>query len=252
MRLKKILQASKTFIFLFLSKLCFSQTQPAMPSIESPVKPEMPTLSTPFKNQTKKNTATQSTNNQQDQKKQPMNMAMSLVNNMLGQNTNDLLGGILNQQNQNSSNDVLLQQIILQLETLQKKIDGQANAPANATNEQGKFIRFFVNNQNLIESFDSVYFSKKSPNGDFLISVDRRYTANQKNRSETFYLLLKKTGANEYTATIDISQDYQNEKSFLYQLANEKNLIVTQFGNSYILKHDSPNLQCNMLFERLD
>ncbi|MGL4986094.1 MAG: hypothetical protein ACRC5H_03035 [Treponemataceae bacterium] len=234
----------------------FAQTSPSMPvlsPIESPLmsKPAMPTIPSPF------DTANQNNNNQSPEAKPEksqftaQSMAKTLISNSLGQNTTDLVQNLLIPQNQTNSNDILLQQIIVQLETLQKKVDNQ-EISTTTKNQNGNFLRFQIANHNLLESFETSYFSKKNQNGDFLISVDRNYMADQKKRSETFYLLLKKIDTNEYDVSIDVAQDYKNEKSFLYRLANEKNMRFTQFGDTYKLNYTMNNLRWDILFKMQD
>lgn len=165
-----------------------------------------------------------------------------------------------------SSQDVMLQQILKELETLKTQNEnlqtkfakeGQSGvqAVANGKPEKGdaRILRFFVNGSNLLDTCRTVYFSKKEQDGSFLLTGDRKYSADNKSRDETFYLLFKADGNCGTTAGYDVEpkviQDYKNEYSYLYQLSKKHNLKAEKTGNLVALRCQEPAWNMDLLID---
>lgn len=145
------------------------------------------------------------------------------------------------------ANADLLNKILIELENLKKniKVTPQTAAFENNTEnddrrilknkDASKILRFTVNGYNVLSTCRTVHFSDKESDGTFLLTADRVYASNNQNRTETFYLLFKAVGSDsgvtEYKVAGDVSQDYENKLSFLYQLSEKQNLTAQRTGN---------------------
>lgn len=145
------------------------------------------------------------------------------------------------------ANADLLNKILIELENLKKNIKTVPQTVAfesSSTNDDkrilknkdnSKILRFIVNGYNVLSTCKTVHFSDKESDGTFLLTADRIYASNNQNRTETFYLLFKAVGSDsgvtEYKVAGDVSQDYENKLSFLYQLAQKQNLTAQRTGN---------------------
>lgn len=156
-----------------------------------------------------------------------------------------------------SADSILLQQILTELNELKVQIAKQntlthstENVSANSTTtslptvtenytqegkEGSKILRFIVNGYDVLSTCRDIYFSTQEADGSFLLTGDRKYTSDGENRRETFYFLFHANGAKEgitnYTVTPQVTQDYTNTYSFLYQLSQKSNLVAQRTGN---------------------
>lgn len=164
----------------------------------------------------------------------------------------------------NTTTTVLLTQIIDRLDKLTKQLEAQGN-PAGSTTEAAAtnadstvtaksasagapgLIRFRIAGYDILSSFTDLYISTPEKNGSFLLTADRTYTADYRQRTETIYMLFTadstaaETGAgflNSYTVTISLLQDYQNPNSFMYRLSQATPLQAEKTGNLVSLRLD--------------
>ena len=153
-----------------------------------------------------------------------------------------------------ASTNVLLQQILTSLEDL-KKNQTNTSVVSNNTDIQNKpsVLRFKINGYDIKDSLTTIYFSNREHDGSFLLTADRRYIADKKVRTETFYLLFKtkETSGNmlTYEVSPSITQDSKNENSFIYKLASQKNLTATKTGNLVVLKSASRDCTADLLLD---
>ena len=114
-------------------------------------------------------------------------------------------------------------------------------------------LRFTVNGYNILKTCRVVYISKIDSNNSFLLTGDRKYQSDGLTRTETFYLLFKPNGVvggqKSYSVAAAVTQDYLNEYSFLYQLAQKNNLTATQTGNLVILRTDDSSWKLDLLLD---
>ena len=144
------------------------------------------------------------------------------------------------QSNSAYSNYLLLSQIIEKLNELSKKLDEANNGAAqpaptqtsesavavsaqNTSSTKREIMRFRINGSNILSSITDIYISKPETDGSFLLTADRTYTADYKKRTETFYMFFT-PATNNISSNLDVSvsvlQDYENQNSFLYRLAD--------------------------------
>ena len=156
------------------------------------------------------------------------------------------------------STNVLLQQILTSLEELKKnqnKNQTNTSEVSNNTDMQNKpsVLRFKINGYDIKDSLTTIYFSNREHDGSFLLTADRRYIADKKVRTETFYLLFKtkETSGNmlTYEVSPSITQDSKNENSFIYKLASQKNLTAAKTGNLVVLKSASRDFTADLLLD---
>lgn len=150
-----------------------------------------------------------------------------------------------------NSTNILLQQVLLSLDELkaeqkkatpaEKQIQEQyVQDSQNFKNRVPSILRFKINGYNLKDSLTTVFFSEPEFDGSFLLTADRKYFVNQKQRTETFYLLFKASDSNGSTVTYKVQpsivQDYKNETSFVYRMVQKKNLKAERTGNLVSLR----------------
>lgn len=165
---------------------------------------------------------------------------------------------------QTSSNDVLLRQILLSLEELKKEHNKEAILKPEITQNIEKdsqvfkkrspsILRFTINGYDMIPSLATVFFSEAEEDGSFLMTGDRKYYADKKNRSETFYLLFKADkSANKalnYKITPSVVQDSKNDRSFLYQLAQKGDITASKTGNLVVVHYSQNNWNMDLLLD---
>ena len=89
--------------------------------------------------------------------------------------------------------------------------------------------------------------------GTFLITGDRVYSSDGKNRTETFHILFKSSpnenGSSNYKAAANVTQDYLNENSFLYQLSKFESLPAMRVGNFVSMRTEEPNWKLELLID---
>lgn len=176
---------------------------------------------------------------------------------------------ISNQYASNNSNDVLLQSVLAELEELKQKTEQNTEAvkkislPITTSGTQEtqsknhefnpQILRFLVNGYNIKDTIRTTYFSKKENDGSFLLTGDRKFTTDGKNREETFYLLFKADGncgtSAGYFVEPEVIQDYKNEYSFLYQLTQKPKLKAEKTGNLVSLKYVSDTWNMDLLID---
>lgn len=165
----------------------------------------------------------------------------------------------------NNSNDILLKTIMSQLEELKAETKEnteavrKANLPITKTSSSKvhefnpAILRFYVNGYNIQDTIRTVYFSKKENDGSFLLTGDRKYSSEGKNREETFYLLFKADGncgtSAGYFVEPEVVQDYKNEYSFLYQLSEKPKLKAVKTGNLVSVRYVSNDWNMDLLLD---
>ena len=169
-----------------------------------------------------------------------------------------------NMNSNNTSTTILLEEILKQLNELKvqeqnaSKHEKEVNSNTKKDNDNFKernpsILRFKINDYDITESLEKVFLSKPSEDGSFLLTADRRYVADRKNRSETFYLLfspVKEAGSNvSYTVEGTISQDWENPNSFIYKLCNVENLTAQKTGNLVVIKYSDKDLKVDLLLD---
>ena len=166
--------------------------------------------------------------------------------------------------NTSTSTNVVLQQVLNSLNELKKQ---QQGASAKEKNElqavktdaetfkrrEPSILRFKINGYNISDSLTKVFFSETEPDGTFLLTGDRRYFVNQQVRTETFYLLFKTMSSNgssiTYKVQPSIVQDSKNENSYVYRLANIKNLEAEKTGNLVVMHFSGDSLSADLLLD---
>ncbi len=98
----------------------------------------------------------------------------------------------------------------------------------------GEIVRFIVNRTDIAAGSVDVVSSALAKDGSFLL------TGRRPNLGEIFYLVCKKTGTGTYRLFADLGQDYQNEKSWLYQLARKTPLEGTLTGDLLVFRTGDP------------
>ena len=178
--------------------------------------------------------------------------------------TSSIGGGLLGNNVSANSTNLLLQQILTELNELKKeqkkatpeeqvKLENNQKDSANFKQRNPSVLRFRINDYDIKDSLVEVFLSQPEEDGSFLLTGDRRYVANNKSRTETFYLLFQaeKTGgaAISYNVVPSIDQDYENKNSFVYKMAQIKDLKADKTGNLVVLRYNSNNLTVDLLLD---
>ncbi len=150
-----------------------------------------------------------------------------------------------------------LQQILSELNELKAQVAQNSNMPSGESafittkKIEPKILRFNINGYDILSTCRKTYFSQQEPDGTFLLTGDRRYVADGKSRSETFYFYFKACGNDEgitqYTVSPALSQDYENQNSFLYQLMTKSSLTAQRTGNLVTLRASEQNWKMDIL-----
>ena len=163
-----------------------------------------------------------------------------------------------------TSTNVLLQQILNNLNDLKKQQQSASPKEKNELNavktdsenfkhREPTILRFKINGYNISDSLTKVFFSETEPDGTFLLTGDRRYFVNQQIRTETFYMLFKTVSSNGSSVTYKVQpsivQDVKNENSYVYRLANVKNLTAEKTGNLVVLHLNGDSLSADLLLD---
>ncbi|MBQ9495883.1 MAG: hypothetical protein IJR50_09690 [Treponema sp.] len=162
------------------------------------------------------------------------------------------------QQNQNT--ELLLGQILSELAELKRQNSAVvanaqiSDAPVSRTSaSQPAILRFIANGYDVLASCRTIYFSDIEADGSFLLTGDRKYISSGQTRNETFYLLFKMVGSSgfstQYTVEPAIVQDYENTFSFVYQLAQHKDLTATKTGNLVTMRVVEPEYNMDLLID---
>ncbi len=165
-----------------------------------------------------------------------------------------------------SSTNTLLTNILQQLKELKQEnksviTDSRAEKNADVTNSsaaredgtQPAILRFTVNGYDVLATCRTIYFSDRENDGTFLLTGDRKYVSDGKTRGETFYLLFKTKGSagfsTQYIVEPAVVQDYANEYSFVYQLAQKANLSAVKTGNLITMRINEPVYNMDLLID---
>ena len=183
--------------------------------------------------------------------------AFSQLSSLLGRSNSNLESKLLEAQNTVTANTVdsaTLKQILSELtelknqmaatngESVTKSSEKKDNADvfSNVTKKEPKILRFNVNGYDILATCKKVYFSEIETDGTFLLTGDRKYMSEGKVRSETFYFYFRAkandNGIIKYAVTPAVSQDYENEYSYLYQLTKKNSLTADRTGNLVTLR----------------
>ncbi len=172
--------------------------------------------------------------------------------------------GSLSNYTTSTSTNVLLQQVLNSLNELKRE---QQNASAREKNElnavktdaehfkqrEPSILRFKINGYNISDSLTKVFFSDTEPDGSFLLTADRRYFVNQQARTETFYMLFKTLSSSgsslTYKVQPSIVQDFKTDNSYVYRLANVKNLTAEKTGNLVVMHFTGDSLSVDLLLD---
>lgn len=195
------------------------------------------------------------------------NGLFSNIYGILGTNTNDIYS---------ESSETLLNNIISSLEEIkqeQKNLNEKINSPQNAdtntnlnqtsdsqivTYKQSEqtspsILRFSINGLNILDTCRTVYFSKKENDGSFLLTGDRKYFADGKIFTETFYFLFKSDGNAGSNLGYDVQpaiiQNPENKNSFVYKLSQKKTIKATKTGNLVSLHFSDSDLRTDLLLD---
>jgi len=115
---------------------------------------------------------------------------------------------------------------------LEKQQAGTAAAPKASGAE---IVRFVVNRTDIVSTAAGVVSSTLAKDGSFLV------TGRRPDLGETFYLVCKKTGTGKFRLFIDLTQDYINEKSWLYQLVRKSPIEGTLTGDLLVFRSVDPS-----------
>ena len=163
-----------------------------------------------------------------------------------------------------TSTNVLLQQVLNSLNDLKKQQQSASPKEKNELNavktdaehfkqREPSVLRFKINGYNISDSLTKVFFSETEPDGTFLFTGDRRYFVNQQARTETFYMLFKTVSSNGSSVTYKVQpsivQDVKNENSYVYKLANVKNLTAEKTGNLVVMHFSGDSLSADLLLD---
>lgn len=163
-----------------------------------------------------------------------------------------------------STTNILLQQVLNSLNDLkaeQKKataaekevLENTKTDSENFKNREPNILRFKINGYDITDSLTTVFFSEPEADGSFLLTADRKYYANQRTLSETFYMLFKTVSSKGSTVSYKIQptivQDQKNENSFVYKMMEQKNLTAEKTGNLVVLHFNGDNLTADMLLD---
>lgn len=188
----------------------------------------------------------------------------SLYDSGVFNNLSSLTGNSLVSSASNASTNVLLQQILGSLEDLKTDSKKQSAAEKQALLNRQKdtetfrarepgILRFKINNYGLTDSISSVFISEPEPDGSFLLTADRKYSANKKSRSETFYMLFKTLKSNGSVTTYEvvptIAQDSLNKNSYIYKMCQQKNITAEKTGNLVVIHYNEDEFSMDMLLD---
>ena len=194
--------------------------------------------------------------------------AFSQLSTLLGRGNSNLESKLLEAQNTVTASTVdstTLKEILSELtelknqmaatngESVTKSSEKKDNADVftNVTKKEPKILRFNVNGYDILATCKKVYFSEIETDGTFLLTGDRKYMSENKVRTETFYFYFRAkandNGIIKYAVTPAVSQDYENEYSYLYQLTKKTDLTADRTGNLVTLRVTDSGWKMDML-----
>ena len=171
-----------------------------------------------------------------------------------------LTGTTLSQTDSNAT----LESILKELQKLSQKETSQQNSTqkvittatwdnSSQTESQSKLLRFRVNNTDILNTCQTIYFSQPEENGLFLLTGDRSYYIDNRPYEETFYFLftpaLDDKGVFYYEVEGDIMQNAPITGSKLYPLTEKPSLIARKTGNLIALKYNAENWNLDILID---
>lgn len=174
-----------------------------------------------------------------------------------------LTGTTLSQTDSNAT----LESILKELQKLSQKETSQQNSTqkvittatwdnSSQTESQSKLLRFRVNNTDILNTCQTIYFSQPEENGLFLLTGDRSYYIDNRPYEETFYFLftpaLDDKGVFYYEVEGDIMQNAPITGSKLYPLTEKPSLIARKTGNLITLKYNAENWNLDILIDLRD
>ena len=188
----------------------------------------------------------------------------SQISSLLGKGNSHLLNQ--NTVSANTSDSATLQAILSELTSLKNQIQAssegesianlsdQVNAKdsfSNIAKKEPKILRFNVNGYDLLTTCKKIYFSELETDGTFLLTGDRKYMSEGKTRTETFYFYFHskgtENGITKYAVTPAVSQDYENQYSYLYQLTQKSELVADRTGNLVTLRASDGSWKMDLL-----
>lgn len=160
----------------------------------------------------------------------------------------------------------LLNKILTEIEKAkdsQIQNSGGTNIPAASENPEKKeikqksqvarMLRFSVNGYDILSTCRKIYISQVQLDGTFLVTGDRIYSSDGKRRTETFHILFKvspnETEPFNYKAAANVTQDYLNENSFLYQLSKFESLPAMRVGDLVSMRTEDSNWKLELLID---
>ena len=194
--------------------------------------------------------------------------AFSQLSSLLGRGNSNLESKLLEAQNTVTASTVdsaTLKQILSELtelknqmaatngESVTKSSEKKDNADvfSNVTKKEPKILRFNVNGYDILATCKKIYFSEVETDGTFLLTGDRKYMSEGKVRTETFYFYFRAkandNGIIKYAVTPAVSQDYENEYSYLHQLTKKTDLTADRTGNLVTLRVTDGGWNMDML-----
>ena len=161
---------------------------------------------------------------------------------------------------------ILLNKILAEIEKIKdesgKENENKKNFEVSAASakeeklpekSKARLLRFSVNGYDILRTCRKIYISEVQLDGTFLVTGDRVYSSDGKNRTETFHILFKsspsESGSSNYKAAANVKQDYLNENSFLYQLSKFENLPAMRVGNFVSMRTEEPNWKLELLID---
>lgn len=193
----------------------------------------------------------------------------SQISGLLGRGNSNLQNQLLSAQNTVTANTVdsaTLKQILSELTELKNRVNNSGeksenaslsdksageNTFSNITKKEPKILRFSVNGYDILSTCRKIYFSELETDGTFLLTGDRKYISENKTRSETFYFYFHAQGTDKgitkYLVTPAVSQDYENQYSYLYQLAQKTSLTADRTGNLVTLRVNDGSWKMDLL-----
>lgn len=264
-----------------------SVTAPTMPTVTSPTIGSgfyVPSFQNQGVNSGKKKNIQSETRNQDERAEEKKSvvekkLASTLTANeisalssmgLLGNITGSALPGSIYTTQTTSETREILEKVLTEIEEIKKNtkeipaakpVTIVASAPVVSSNNlssaaekaSSRILRFSVNNYDILKTCGKIYISDIQHDGSFLVTGDRRYVSDGKNRTETFHMLFKNSAgehsAVNYNAAASVSQDYLNEYSFLYQLSKRPQLSAVRIGNLVTMRTDDQDWKMELLID---
>lgn len=270
---------------LFAQSGIGSVTAPSMPTVTTPTIGSgfyVPSFQNNFVNTAKKNSTAakkEAAKTEEEKNKEAKKIASTLTAGdlsalssmgLLGSVTGSALPGNIYTTQTTSETKEILEKVLTEIEEIKKNtkeipaakpVTAVASAPVVSSNSltsaaekaTSRILRFNVNNYDILKTCKKVYISDVQQDGSFLVTGDRRYLSDGKQRMETFHILFKNSATNNsavnYNAAASVTQDYLNEYSFLYQLSKKPQLSAMRTGNLVTMRTDEPDWKMELLID---